>query len=159
MTTCITQNLLDELTEAAKASDRLRKNRNFHESYEELCQRLLNAVEPGSYVRPHRHLSPPKPETFVGLRGRMALVTFEEDGRIERIVPFGPGLEMIGVDIPAGVWHSIVSLESGSVFFETKPGPYHPAPEQDWAPWAPAEGSAEAAAYLAELEARVRAQG
>lgn len=159
MTTEITRKLVDDLIATAKASDRLRRNHNFHEHYEEMCQRLLNAVEPGSYIRPHRHLTPPKPETFVALRGRMALVIFEDNGEIARIIPFGPELETVGVDIPAGVWHSIICLKSGSVFFETKPGPYHPAPEQDWAPWAPTEGSEGAAGYLAHLEARVRAQG
>lgn len=158
MTIPITRKLLDELTATAKTGDRLRKNHNFHEHYDEVCQRLLNAIEPGSYIRPHRHLSPPKPETFVALRGRMVLVTFEEDGTIAESVPFGPGLETVGIDIPAGVWHTIVSLESGSIFFETKPGPYHPAPEQDFASWAPQEGSAEAADFLARLEARVRQQ-
>jgi cupin fold WbuC family metalloprotein len=159
MTTEINRKLMDDLTAIAKASDRGRKNHNFHERYDEVCQRLLNAVEPGSYIRPHRHLSPPKPETFVCLRGRMALVLFEEGGAVERIVPFGPGLETVGVDIPAGLWHTVVSLESGSIFFETKPGPYCPAPEEDWAPWSPPEGSGEAKAYLTRLEARIREQG
>ncbi len=90
MTTRITRKLLDELTATAKAGDRLRKNHNFHEHYDEVCQRLLNAIEPGSYIRPHRHLSPPKPETFVALRGRMVLVTFEEDGTIGESRPLRP---------------------------------------------------------------------
>ena len=126
-------------------------NHNLHQSYDEPCQRLLNAMEPGSYVRPHRHLTPPKPECFLVVRGRFAAFIFADDGTIERGILFAAGDSTLGVDIPAGVWHAVVSLESGSVFFETKPGPYLPPSDKDFAPWAPAEGSVGAPAYLAAL--------
>jgi cupin fold WbuC family metalloprotein len=152
----IDEDLLDAVSTAAKGSSRLRKNLNIHADYDEPCQRLLNAVEPGSYIRPHRHLTPPKPETFVALRGRFAALTFGDRGEIERVVPFGAGGAAAGVDIPAGAWHAIVSLESGSVFFETKPGPYVPLSDKDWAPWAPAEGTSEAADYLSKMREAVQ---
>lgn len=151
--------LLDELTTRARQSPRRRMNHNLHASYAEPCQRLLNAMEPGSYVRPHRHLTPPKPECFLAVRGRLAALIFTDDGIIERIIPFAAGGDTIGVDIPAGVWHAILALESGSIFFETKPGPYFPPSDKDFAPWAPAEGSDEAAAYLAGLEGAVVRMG
>ena len=147
----IDEKLLDNVSTAARSNDRLRMNHNIHADYDEPCQRLLNAVEPGSYIRPHRHLTPPKPETFIALRGRFVALIFEDSGEIEQMIPFGGG-GPAGVDIPAGIWHAIVSLERGSVFFETKPGPYEPLSDKDWAPWAPAEGSPEAPDYLAELE-------
>lgn len=148
----IDEDLLDAVSTAAKGNSRLRKNHNLHADYDEPCQRLLNAVEPGSYIRPHRHLAPPKPETFVALRGSFAALLFDDSGKIEQVIPFGARSRAAGVDIPAGAWHAIVSLESGSVFFETKPGPYVPLSDKDWAAWAPAEDSPEAPGYLASLE-------
>ncbi len=147
----IDDELLDGLTAEAEQNPRLRKNYNFHQNYDEPCQRLLNAVEPGSYLRPHRHLFPPKPECFILLRGQVAIVTFDDRGEVERVLRLAPGGGSIGADIPAGTWHSVVSLEAGSVFFETKPGPYVPLSDKDWAPWAPAEGSPEVEGYLARL--------
>jgi cupin fold WbuC family metalloprotein len=152
----IDHQLLDRLTAAARENRRLRMNHNLHAVYDEPCQRLLNAVEPGSYIRPHRHLTPPKPETFVVVRGRFAALVFHDGGEIDQVVHLSadPG-GTVGVDIPAGAWHCIISLESGSVFFETKPGPYEPLSDKDWAPWAPAEASTEAAAYLESLRRKV----
>jgi cupin fold WbuC family metalloprotein len=154
----IDNELLDNLAREAAASGRKRKNLNFHDDYADPCQRLLNAVEPGSYIRPHRHLSPPKPETFLIVRGRMAVFIFGDGGDVERCVPLSPSGKTIGVDVPPGAWHSIVSLESGAVFFETKPGPFEPIPEQDRAPWAPPEGTPEAAQYLRRLEEAVKCE-
>ncbi len=152
----IDDKLLDALILEARSHPRLRKNHNLHQSYDEPCQRLLNAVEPGSYVRPHRHLTPPKPETFLALRGRLAVLTFVDTGDIEQMVFVAPGSISVGADIPAGAWHTLLSLEPGSVFFETKPGPYRPPSDKDWAPWAPAEGSPAAEAYLKQLTDRVK---
>ncbi|MEJ2698550.1 MAG: WbuC family cupin fold metalloprotein [Desulfuromonadales bacterium] len=154
----INNELLDKLTGEAAESSRKRKNFNFHSDYADPCQRLLNAVEPGSYIRPHRHLSPPKPETFLIVRGKMALFLFDDEGDIERCVLLSAAEGAIGIDIPSGVWHSLVSLESGSVFFETKPGPYEPLPDQDLAPWAPLEGSPGAEEYLKGLEKAVKSE-
>lgn len=149
----INESLLDALSRAALASPRRRKNHNFHQHYDEPCQRLLNAVEPGSYIRPHRHLTPAKPECFVLLRGRMTVLIFTDDGRVERVIPLSATDGCLGVDIPAGVWHTIVALASGSIFFETKPGPYQALNDTDFAPWAPVEDSPEAEAYLKLLKA------
>jgi len=155
--TIIDKNLLDKLTAEAAASPRLRKNLNFHSDLADPCNRLLNAVEPGSYIRPHRHLEPPKAESFLRVRGSLALVTFADGGSIERILLLSESSGVAGADLPPGVWHSLVSLEPGSVFFEAKPGPYRPHAPGDLAPWAPEEGGAEAVRYLAELEQAINA--
>jgi len=147
--------LLADLSTQAKASPRRRKNLNLHASYDEPCQRLLNAIEPGSYIRPHRHLRDPKPECFIGIRGRLALIVFDDEGNIAHVFPFGPGGANVGADLPPGIWHTVVCLEEGSVFFETKPGPFVPIYKKDMAPWAPEEGSREAADYLNCLVKRV----
>lgn len=150
--TVIDQTLLDSLTAEAAASPRLRKNHNFHPELDDPCQRLLNAMEPGSYIRPHRHLEPPKPESFLRVRGKLALLTFDESGDIEDILLLSEDSGVAGADLPPGVWHTLVSLEPGSVFFEAKPGPYRPHAPGDVADWAPEEGGPAATAYLADLE-------
>lgn len=130
---------LSSLTEAARSSGRLRRNRNLHEM-EDPVHRLFNAVEPGSYIRPHRHLYPPKSETILVVVGSLGLLVFDEAGRLaatERLA--APG-EVFGADVPAGTWHTFVALERGTVFFETKAGPYLAPAGPDAASWAPAEG-------------------
>lgn len=151
----IDRSLLDELSTRAQDSPRRRMNLNLHDSAEDPCQRLLNAIEPGSYVRPHRHLALPKVELFIAVRGSMAILLFADDGSVSRIELLAPASPVCAVEIPSGVWHTVVALEPGAVCFEIKPGPYRPIPEDDWAPWAPADGEA-AEAYLRGLEMLIR---
>ena len=151
----IDQKCLDRLSNEAAVAERRRRNLNLHDDYADPCQRLFNAIEPGTYVRPHRHLDPPRPECFMAIRGKMALVVFADDGQVDRIVPFGDGCETVAIDLPPATWHSLVSLEAGSIFFETKPGPYAPLSVNDFAPWSPAEGSIEAQRYLEALMAKI----
>ena len=114
--------MLDEVTKQAKASPRLRMNYNFHQSLEDKCHRFLNAVEPGTVVPIHRH--PTKDESCVLLRGNVRVTTHNDDGSIKESVVLNPNEGLYGVDIPKGVWHKVESLESGSVFFECKEGPF-----------------------------------
>ena len=116
--------LLDEVTAQAKASPRLRMNYNFHQSLEEKCHRFLNAVEPGTVIAIHRH--PTKDESFVMLRGKVRLTTFHDDGSVIESVVLCPEEGRYGVNIPKGVWHTLDSLESGSVVFECTEGPFVP---------------------------------
>jgi len=154
----IDSNLLDTLSAQAKEDPRLRKNLNLHQSYDEPSQRLLNAMEPASYIRPHRHLHNPKPESFIGLRGCLVLLIFADGGEIEQITPFGPHEDVVGVDLPIGFWHSVVCMEAGSVFYETKPGPFLPIYDKDLASWAPEEKNVEAIGYLEALRALIVAR-
>jgi cupin fold WbuC family metalloprotein len=130
---------LDRLSVEAASSPRLRKNRNLH-AMEEPVHRLFNAIEPGSYIRPHRHLHPPKAETMVVVEGRLGFMRFEEDGEIAERFVLEAGGDVFGVDVAPGVWHTFVSLAPGTVAFEAKQGPYVAPAERDAAPWAPAEG-------------------
>jgi len=147
----ISHKVLDQLSLEASGSDRLRKNLNLHDDYADPCQRLFIAMEPGTYIRPHRHTAPPKPECFMAVRGKLALVVFDDDGEVKQVVCFGDGCDTLAIDLPAGVWHSIIVLESGSIFFETKPGPYVAMSDKDFAPWAPEENSPEFGSYLSVL--------
>lgn len=145
--------LLDRVSEAARTNPRLRKNHNFHEGETDPSHRLLNAVEPGSYVMPHRHLDPNKDETFVVLRGRFGLVLFDEEGTVTHQTVLDSAGPVFGVTIPHGTFHSLVSLAPGSVFFESKGGPYAALMPAERAAWAPAENDAAANAYRQRLEA------
>ena len=144
---------LDALSARAAESPRRRTNLNFHDTPEHPANRMLNAMEPDSYVRPHRHAGALKDETFVVVKGAFGVVLFDENGNVSHTAVLRAGGDLIGAHLPAGVFHSIVSLEPASVFFEVKAGPYDPAAAKDWAPWAPEEGAAEAAKYLAKLRA------
>ena len=120
----IDKQLMDEVSVQAKASPRLRMNYNFHQSLDDKCHRMLNAVEPGTVVPIHRH--PTKAESFVVLRGKVKVTTYNDDGSIRDFIILDPEKGRFGVDIPKNVWHTIESLESGSVIFECKEGPFVP---------------------------------
>ena len=116
--------LLDQVSAQAKESQRLRMNYNFHQSLDDKCHRFLNAVEPGTKVPIHRH--PTKDESFVILRGKVRVTTHNDDGSIIEEVVLSQESGNYGVDIPKNVWHKLESLESGSVIFECKEGPFVP---------------------------------
>ncbi len=153
MITVIDNALLDALCAEAAATPRRRKNRNFHPYDEHPGHRLLNAMQTDSYIPPHRHLDPNKDETFVVLRGLLALVLFDDQGGMVRSVKVGAGGTAIGVDVPHGTWHTAVALEPDTVFLEAKAGPYLPFTPAEKAPWAPAENTPEAVHYLAMVKA------
>ena len=141
---------LDAITAAARQAPRLRKNHNLHASNASACHRLFNALEPGTYIRPHRHLDPEKDETFVLVRGSLGVVTFDETGAVTGSCLLRP-LDKMAADVPYGVYHTAVCLESGTIFFEAKAGPYLPLTAEEGAGFAPEEGSAQAATYLERL--------
>ena len=122
MTMVINEQLLNEVTGQAQASPRLRMNYNFHQSLDEKCHRMLNALEPGTDVPIHRH--PTKDESFVILRGKVRVTTHNDDGSIIEDVVLSQQSGNYGVDIPKNVWHKLEPLESGSVIFECKEGPF-----------------------------------
>ena len=148
----IEESMLDALSQDARDSKRKRKNLNFHGEESASCHRLLNAIEPGSYVQPHRHLDPNKDETVILLRGRLGVLFFSADGEIESRAVLDPANGAYGVDIDHGRFHTLVSLQRGTVFFESKAGPYVPIDESERAPWAPREGDPGAEAYVGMLE-------
>ena len=120
----IDNNLIDSVVAQAKESPRLRMNYNFHESLDDKCHRLLNALEPGTVVPVHRH--PTKDESFVILRGKVRVSIYNDSGQITESVVLSPADGKYGVDIAKNVWHGVECLESGSVIFEVKEGPFVP---------------------------------
>ncbi len=126
----ITQTLLNQLTEQAKASPRLRMNYDLRNSAEDGSQRMLNAIEPGSPLPIHRHQK--TSETVVCLRGKLVWEFYDELERIctERI-ELSPNGQVVALNVPAGQWHTVKALESGSVILEVKDGPYEPQSPAD----------------------------
>lgn len=148
--------LLDRTTRQALQSPRRRMNYNFHQELDDPVNRLLNAVEPGTYVRPHRHLHPEKEEMFLVLRGRVAVFTFDPAGGITETIVLDPAAGRYGAEIKAGVWHGLLVLRSGTVIYEVKKGPYAPLAAEDLAPWSPAAEDEKAVkAFLEKLEKEV----
>jgi cupin fold WbuC family metalloprotein len=139
--------LLHGLSERAAGTARRRVNHNLHPALGDPVQRLCNAFEPGTYVRPHRHTQAGRWELFLALIGRAAVLVFDGDGRVQRRVVLDAGGPVRGVELSAGTWHTVVSLDPGTVLFEVKPGPYEALTDKDFAPWAPAEGEAAAARF------------
>ena len=150
----INRELLEKLASLARESPRRRRNYNFHETESDACHRLLNAIEPDSYIQPHCHRAAAKDETLIVVRGRLGVIFFDELGAVTAAVALAPAGESVGVNIPHGVYHTLVALESGSVFFEAKAGPFAPLTPDEKASWAPVEGDAQAAAYLKEIKQR-----
>ena len=126
----ITKALLDDLTAQAKASPRLRVNYDLRNGAGDSSQRMLNAIEPGSPLPIHRHRS--TSETVVCLRGRLVEEYYDELERIctERI-ELSPDSPVVAVNIPAGQWHTVHALESGTVLIEMKNGAYEPISPED----------------------------
>lgn len=120
----ITQEVLDSLCDEARKSPRLRKNRNFHDRLDAPAQRLLNALEPGTEVPVHRH--PNTAETYFVVRGKVRVSFFDNSGKTTLSSVLSPVQKNYGIHIPAGTWHSLDVLETGTVIFEVKDGPYTP---------------------------------
>ena len=117
----IDDNLLNGLAEEAKKSPRLRKNYNFHLSLQDKCHRFLNALEPGTFIPVHHH--PDKAETFVVLKGKVKVSTYNDDGEELESYILSHEDGSYGVDIPENVWHGLECIEP-SVLLECKAGPF-----------------------------------
>jgi len=132
----------------ARRSPRLRRNHNLH-AEADLVQRFLNVLQPGTYVRPHRHHrggSGAGFECFLVLQGAVGLLVLDDGGEVlgtERLEAGGP---VRGVELPEGTLHTLVALLPDTVMFEIKQGPYRPAADKDFPERFPAEGTAAAAA-------------
>lgn len=120
---------MDELTAQAKASPRLRMNRDLRNSPEDKSQRMLNALEPGTPLPIHRHMK--SSETVVCLRGHLREVFYNEAGEVTEVIDLAPNSECVAINIPLGQWHSVEVLESGTIIMESKDGAYEPLQDCD----------------------------
>lgn len=147
------QALFAQLGAQAAANPRLRQHHNFHQM-DEPCHRLAVGLQPGTYIPPHRHLAADKAETLLVLKGRLGLLIFSDGGELVAQRLLAADSDCVGVDLPPGVFHALVVLQADSVLFECKAGPYRPIGEEELAPWAPREGAADVASYLAWMAAQ-----
>ena len=151
----LTRSLITTLCDEALASDRKRKNYNFHE-HAETVQRFLNVLQLGTYVRPHRHVRPGSVngfEFFLVLQGSIGMVLLDDDGNVLRCEKLEARGEQYGIEIPEGIYHTLVVLEPNSVILELKEGPYQPAVDKDFLQRFPAEGRVECGDYVKTWEA------
>ena len=125
----IDKKLLDEVSRKAKESDRLRMNFNLHDSLDAKAQRLLNALEMGTDLPIHRHTK--TSETYFLVRGRINVMFYNDNKEETESFSLDPLNGSYGVHIPAGQWHTLEVLESDSVIFEVKDGPYAPLDQTD----------------------------
>lgn len=140
---------LDRLAAEAAATPRRRKNFNLHGGDTDACHRFFNALSADTYVQPHRHAGATKDETLVLLRGLLGYVEFDEQGRVLAAGTLRPGMV---ADVPANTYHTWLALADGTVFFETKAGPYVPLVPAEKAAFAPSEGDPRVPEYLAWLK-------
>ena len=143
--------LIGSLNRKARESARKRINYNFHDGPSDPLQRMLNAMEPGTYLQPHKHEHPDKREVFLALTGRFVVIQFHDDGRVAGHMILDPAETAFAAEVAARTYHPLISLAPGSVIYELKDGPYDPADDKHFAPWAPREGEAGTAEYLEQL--------
>lgn len=125
----IDRQLLDNLTDQAKDSPRLRMNFDLRDALDDSSQRMLNAIEPGSVIPIHRHST--TSETVVVIRGKVVQHFYDDEGNVTDSIYMQPGGPTYAMNVPIGQWHRIESLESGTVILEFKNGPYVPITGDD----------------------------
>jgi cupin fold WbuC family metalloprotein len=143
---CLDQALFDAVAAEARSSVRLRRNHNLH-AEPELVQRFLNVMQPGTYVRPHRHLRSSQGEgfeCFLLLQGMMGVLLLDPEGAVIQQLRLDGAGPLRGVEIPEGVFHTLVALAPDTVMFEIKQGPYQPTSDKDFLGAFPEEGTPEA---------------
>jgi cupin fold WbuC family metalloprotein len=150
---------LKRLTNRARERPRRRINLNLHPRLDDPIQRFFNCMEPGSYVRPHRHTDPPRWEVFVALAGRAMIIEFSADGKVLERTEISPSGPDVAVEIPGGSWHTVVPTEPATILFELKPGPYIPLSDKDFAPWAPVEGDPDQARFVGWMQTAAPGDG
>lgn len=148
--------LLNGVCQKAQEANRKRTNYNFHTYLDDTLQRMLNALQPGTYVRPHKHENPDKREAFIILLGSVLVVEFDKDGNIEDHIVLNRSLGSFGIEIAAGTYHTIIALEPDSVVYEVKDGPYFVSNDKGFADWAPEEGSEDVNNYLQAILGKLK---
>ena len=147
----INNKLIQKAIDASRINPRKRIILPFHNLPSDNLHRMLNALQPNSYVRPHRHLDPPKAESIIVLKGAITYVEFNDTGEIENFYQLSSESLSIGVDIGPGIFHTFFAVVEDTVLFEVKPGPYEQSSDKEFASWAPAEDSKGAIEYLRNL--------
>lgn len=147
----LTLTMVGNLLSMSRESPRKRIIQRIHKDDGEGVHRMFNAMQPGTYITPHRHLHPAKSETILVVAGAMLFVEFTDDGELKKHTLLQPGTEAFGVDVAPHVFHTFIALKPDTLIFEIKDGPYVQSSDKDMPDWAPKEGTDEAEPYLLEL--------
>src|SRR4051812_26300565 len=150
ITLSVTRDIIETKSLNAKQNSRKREILALQRDNADGLQRMINAIEPGSYVQPHRHHAPPKAESVVLLAGSIGFVPFHDDGTpdYDSCILLDRTRGAVALDCRESIWHTFFALEPNTVVFESKAGPFDPTTDKEFAPWAPAEGTPDAAKYL-----------
>jgi cupin fold WbuC family metalloprotein len=137
----LSEPMIQDGLKASRESERLRIILPVHREQDAGVQRMINFLQPGTYIRPHKHPLEHASESLVLIQGSIQFYTFDEDGNVLtknkiQSKPF-PGV----VDIEPNVWHSFIVLEENTILFECKKGPYDAEADKVFAEWSPEEGS------------------
>ena len=154
----VTGDIIEAKSHDARQNSRKREILALQRGNADTLQRMINAIEPGSYVQPHRHHAPPKAESLVLLAGSLGFVPFHDDGTPDNdhCILLDRTRGALALDCRESVWHTFFALEPNTVVFESKSGPFDAITDKEFAMWAPSEGSPEASLYLDWLIARFR---
>jgi len=140
--------IIKRVVEGSRNSPRKRIIYPLHKTADSSLHRMLNGLQPYSYIRPHKHLHPPKAESVIVLKGAILSFVFDVTGNIIEVQTLTAGGINFGVDSEPGVFHTFLALQKDTVLFEVKPGPYEQNSDKDFALWAPREGSEETTEYM-----------
>lgn len=146
----LTKELMDNVAQQARNSPRQRQNYNFHDPLEKV-NRFLNVVQPGTYVRPHRHIRPPEIngfEFFLVLQGAMGIILMDQTGQTVHQELVSANGSTLGIEVPEGIYHTVVALDCDTVTLEVKEGPYNPSIDKEFIEFFPVEGTPEAAGWV-----------
>ncbi len=148
----INSETIKEVAATAQNSSRRRSIYTYHNDNADKLHRMINVIEPDSYIQPHKHEDPDKTEVFIILQGKLLLAILADDGRVMESVVLEAGKSPWGVEIPPSTWHITVALEPDTAVYEVLEGPWDPATHKKLAPFAPAETEIEAGQkYIASL--------
>jgi cupin fold WbuC family metalloprotein len=147
-TTTLNVSMVKLAVEGSRNSPRKRIILPLHKTADSSLHRMLNGMQPYSYIQPHRHLYPPKAESVIVLQGAILSFVFSSTGDIVEVQTLSAGGTNFGVDSDPGIFHTFLALQQDTVLFEAKPGPYEQNSDKDFASWAPQEGSPEATTYM-----------
>lgn len=147
----INNQIIKKAVNSSRKSPRRRIILPFHKLPSDTLHRMLNALQPMSYIQPHRHFDPPKAESIIVLQGAILYIAFNKTGGIANFYKLSAGSPNVGIDTEPGIYHTFFALVEDTVLFEVKPGPYEHSSDKDFASWAPAEDLEAATEYMRTL--------
>ena len=143
--------LLEKMNAKSRVASRKRAHYTFHKSDDDTLQRMLNAMQPGTYLRPHKHKNPDKREVFLVLTGKFLVVEFDEAGAIVDYMILDAKTHQHAAEIAQRTYHTVICLAPDSIAYEIKDGPYDPIDDKNFASWAPREGKAGCQEFIQKI--------